>query len=111
MSRSVWKGPFVDHSVWKTLLKKQEQLKTQSFLKENRSKSKNKLESNKPFIKKTQIMSRRSTILNQFVGITVLIHNGRKLFSQKIEKNMVGHKFGEFSYTRAKYAYKAKKKK
>ena len=78
MSRSIWKGPFVDPS----LLKKVEKLKDQS---------------NKPPIK---TWSRKSTIIPEFVGHSFLIHNGKKFIPIKISEEMVGHKLGEFSPTR-----------
>ena len=78
MSRSVWKGPFVDPS----LLKKVEKLKTQS--------------------KQAPIKtwSRKSTIIPEFVGVSFLIYNGKKFIPIKISEEMVGHKLGEFSPTR-----------
>ena len=78
MSRSVWRGPFVDPS----LIKKVEKLKDQS----NRAPIKT--------------WSRRSTIIPEFVGISFLIHNGKKFIPIKISEEMVGHKLGEFSPTR-----------
>ena len=78
MSRSVWKGPFVDPS----LLKKVEKLKTQT----------------NPSPIKT--WSRKSTIIPEFVGISFLIYNGKKFIPIKISEEMVGHKLGEFSPTR-----------
>ena len=78
MSRSVWKGPFVDPS----LIKKVDKLKNQS---------------NKPPIK---TWSRKSTIIPEFVGYSFLIHNGKKFIPIKISEEMVGHKLGEFSPTR-----------
>ena len=78
MSRSVWKGPFVDPS----LLKKVEKLKSQS----------------KPMPIKT--WSRKSTIIPEFVGVSFLIYNGKKFIPIKISEEMVGHKLGEFSPTR-----------
>ena len=78
MSRSIWKGPFVDPS----LLKKVEKLKDQF---------------NKPPIK---TWSRKSTIIPEFVGYSFLIHNGKKFIPIKISEEMVGHKLGEFSPTR-----------
>ena len=78
MSRSVWKGPFVDPS----LLKKVEKLKTQS----------------NPTPIKT--WSRKSTVIPEFVGISFLIYNGKKFIPIKISEEMVGHKLGEFSPTR-----------
>jgi len=78
MSRSVWKGPFVDSS----LINKVEKLKNQT---------------NKPPIK---TWSRKSTIIPEFVGYSFLIHNGKKFIPIKISEEMVGHKLGEFSPTR-----------
>ena len=78
MSRSIWKGPFVDSS----LLKKVEKLKTQA----------------NPTPIKT--WSRKSTIIPEFVGISFLIYNGKKFISIKISEEMVGHKLGEFAPTR-----------
>ena len=78
MSRSVWKGPFVDPS----LIKKVEKLKNQP---------------NKTPIK---TWSRKSTIIPDFIGISFLIYNGKKFIPIKISEEMVGHKLGEFSPTR-----------
>ena len=78
MTRSVWKGPFVDM----TLIKKAEKVS----------------ESGRKVIIKT--WSRRSTILPQFVGLTFGVYNGRKFIPVSISENMVGHKLGEFSPTR-----------
>ena len=78
MSRSVWKGPFVDPS----LIKKVEKLKNQA---------------NKTPIK---TLSRKSTIIPEFVGISFLIYNGKKFIPIKISEEMVGHKLGEFYPTR-----------
>lgn len=44
--------------------------------------------------------SRRSTIIPEFVGHTLAVHNGRKFIPVYITENMVGHKLGEFSPTR-----------
>ena len=78
MSRSVWKGPFVDPS----LLKKVEKLRDQT---------------NTAPIK---TWSRKSTIIPEFVGHSFLIYNGKKFIPIKISDEMVGHKLGEFSPTR-----------
>jgi len=78
MSRSVWKGPFVDPS----LLKKVEKQKAQT----------------NPTPIKT--WSRRSTIIPEFIGISFLIYNGKKFIPIKISEEMIGHKLGEFSPTR-----------
>ena len=78
MSRSVWKGPFVDPS----LLKKIDQLK------------------DKPNKTPIKTWSRKSTIIPEFVGHSFLIYNGKKFIPIKVSEEMVGHKLGEFSPTR-----------
>ena len=78
MSRSIWKGPFVDPA----LLKKVEKLKGQT---------------NSAPIK---TWSRKCTIIPEFVGHSFLIYNGKKFIPIKISEEMVGHKLGEFSPTR-----------
>ena len=78
MTRSVWKGPFVDGY----LLKKAEKARGSG---------------RKDIIR---IWSRRSTVLPQFVGITFGVYNGQKFIPVTVTENMVGHKFGEFSPTR-----------
>jgi len=44
--------------------------------------------------------SRRSTVLPEFVGQTIAVHNGKKFIPVYVTENMVGHKLGEFSPTR-----------
>jgi small subunit ribosomal protein S19 len=44
--------------------------------------------------------SRRSTITPEFVGLTVNVHNGRIFSPVFVTENMVGHKLGEFAFTR-----------
>ncbi len=78
MSRSLKKGPFVDTS----LLEKIEVM--------NRG-------SDKKVIK---TWSRRSTVIPEFVGHTLAVHNGRKFIPVYVTENMVGHKLGEFAPTR-----------
>ncbi|MFC6200262.1 30S ribosomal protein S19 [Ponticaulis profundi] len=88
MSRSVWKGPFVDGY----LLKKAEAAAN----------------STKREVIKT--WSRRSTILPNFVGLTFQVHNGNKFIPVTVSEEMVGHKFGEFAPTRTYYGHGADKK-
>lgn len=76
MARSVKKGPFVD----KFLLTKAERAHKDK--------------------KPIKTWSRRSTIFPEFVGVTFLVHNGRKFIPVYVTENMVGHKLGEFSFTR-----------
>ena len=83
MSRSVWKGPFVDPS----LIKKVEKLKN---------------DVNKKPIK---TWSRKSTIIPDFIGLSFLIYNGKKFIPITISEEMVGHKLGEFSPTRQFYGH------
>ena len=83
MSRSVWKGPFVDGY----LLKKADAAR---------------MNSSNAII---NIWSRRSTILPQFVGLTFGVHNGQKHIPVLITEDMVGHKFGEFAPTRTYYGH------
>lgn len=88
MSRSVWKGPFVERS----LLKKVEKA---------RASSRNEI---------VKTWSRRSTILPQFVGITFGVYNGRKFLPVLVTDQMIGHKLGEFSPTRTYRGHGADKK-
>lgn len=86
MSRSKWKGPYVDPKNLKkiNLTKKQH---------------------------KTLIITRNSEIIPTFLGLTFTIHNGKNYVKIIITEDMIGHKFGEFSMTRGKFSYKKKKKK
>lgn len=78
MPRSVKKGPFVDYKLFEKI---------------------NKLnKTNQKKIIKT--WSRSSTIIPDFVGHTIAVHNGNKMIPVFITENMVGHKLGEFSPTR-----------
>lgn len=88
MPRSIKKGPFVDHHLWK---------KVQDAVEAN----------NKRPIK---TWSRRSMILPEMVGLTLAIHNGRQHVPVLINENMVGHKLGEFAATRTYRGHVADKK-
>ena len=44
--------------------------------------------------------SRRSTVTPEMVGHTIAVHNGNKFIPVYVTENMVGHKLGEFSFTR-----------
>jgi small subunit ribosomal protein S19 len=52
--------------------------------------------------------SRRSTILPEFVGHTIAVHNGKKFIPVYVTENMVGHKMGEFAPTRTFKGHQAK---
>ena len=88
MSRSVWKGPFVDGY----LLKKAEK----AHASERRE------------VIKT--WSRRSMVLPDMVGLTIAVHNGRLHMPVLITENMVGHKLGEFAPTRTYRGHAGSKK-
>ena len=88
MSRSVWKGPFVDGYILKKAEKASQSGRNDVI----------------------KIWSRRSTILPQFVGLTFGVYNGKKHIPVSISEYMVGHKFGEFSPTRTYYGHSADKK-
>ena len=78
MARSLKKGPFVDHH----LLAKVEKAV------ENKDK------------KPVKTWPRRSTILPEFIGLTIAVHNGKQHVPVYIQDQMVGHKLGEFALTR-----------
>ncbi len=88
MTRSVKKGPFIDAH----LLKKVEAAVN----------SKDK--------KPIKTWSRRSTILPDFIGLTIAVHNGRQHVPVYVTENMVGHKLGEFALTRTFKGHAADKK-
>lgn len=54
--------------------------------------------------------SRRSTVLPDFVGLTIAVHNGRQHVPVFVTENMVGHKLGEFAPTRTFKGHAADKK-
>ena len=89
MSRSVWKGPFVDLNV----LKKAEVAQAGG--------------GGRGPIK---TWSRRSTILPQFVGLVFNVYNGRKFIPVSVNEDMVGMKLGEFAPTRTFTGHAADKK-
>jgi small subunit ribosomal protein S19 len=78
MARSIKKGPFVDLH----LLKKVDTARSSG--------------DKRPI----KTWSRRSTILPDFVGLTIAVHNGKQHIPVYVSENMVGHKLGEFSNTR-----------
>ena len=75
MSRSLKKGPFVDGHLMK-------KVETAQATRDKRP---------------LKTWSRRSTILPEFIGLTIAVHNGRQHVPVYINENMVGHKLGELS--------------
>jgi small subunit ribosomal protein S19 len=88
MARSLKKGPFVDAH----LIKKVETVRATN--------------DKRP----VKTWSRRSTILPNFIGLTIAVHNGRQHMPVFITDNMVGHKLGEFALTRTFKGHAADKK-
>jgi small subunit ribosomal protein S19 len=78
VSRSTKKGPFIEEK----LLKKVEAVRGTG--------------------ERTVIRtwSRASTVMPQMVGLTIAVHDGRRHVPIYITENMVGHKLGEFAFTR-----------
>ena len=88
MARSVKKGPFVDHH----LVEKVEAARATN--------------DKRPI----KTWSRRSTVLPDFVGLTIAVHNGKQHVPVYVTENMVGHKLGEFAQTRTFKGHPADKK-
>jgi len=88
MARSIKKGPYVAPD----LLKKAERAQATN---------------DKKVIK---TWSRRSTVVPEFLGLTIAVHNGRKFLPVFVSENMVGHKFGEFAPTRTFVAHSGDRK-
>src|SRR5216110_2516762 len=88
MARSIKKGPFVDHH----LMKKVDAARGSN--------------DKRPI----KTWSRRSTIVPDFVGLTMAVHNGKQHIPVYVTENMVGHKLGEFAMTRIFKSHSADKK-
>ena len=86
MGRSVSKGPFSDEHL----------LTKVAALNEKNEK------------KVIRTWSRRSTVVPEFIGHTIAVHNGKKFIPVYVTENMVGHKLGEFSPTRTFKGHSAK---
>jgi len=75
MSRSKWKAPYVHFAILDNIIKNQ-----------------------KRSIIRTK--SRSSVILQSFIGLVFEVYTGRSYSKVYIDEKMVGHKLGEFAYTR-----------
>lgn len=75
MVRSKWKVPFIDYNLLKNIIKNK-----------------------KRFIIRTK--SRTSVILQSFIGLVIQVYTGRKYINVYINEKMIGHKLGEFAFTR-----------
>ena len=87
MARSIKKGPFIDDH----LLKKVEVM------------------NGKGEKRVVKTWSRRSTIVPEFLGHTIAVHNGKQFIPVYVQENMVGHKLGEFAPTRTYRGHSGKK--
>lgn len=87
MNRVKWKGPYVKNNLLKDI-------------KNSKLTSKNNIET----------VSKSSTILPKFTGVTLKVYNGKTFTVVKIIEEMIGHKLGEFVSTRKQFSYKKKNK-
>lgn len=85
MSRSKWKGSYV-HS---------------EFVEQTNLKN----------VQQVFMISRSSEIIPAFLGLTFKVYNGKSYLEIIVTDEMIGHKFGEFAHTRAKFEFKKKNKK
>ena len=85
MNRVKWKGPYVKNNLLKDI-------------KNSKLTSKNNIET----------VSKSSTILPKFIGVTLKVYNGKTFTVVKIVEEMSGHKLGEFVSTRKQFSYKKK---
>ncbi len=83
ISRSNWKGPFLEKFFYEKFL--------------NNS------------YKIFRTSSRDSTILPFLLKKQIAVHNGKYFVPFTVLENMIGRKLGEFSFTRLKHIYKKKK--
>ena len=88
MARSIKKGPFVDGHLMK-------KVEAAVAAKDKRP---------------IKTWSRRSTVLPDFVGLTIAVHNGKQHIPVYVSENMVGHKLGEFAMTRTFKGHTSDKK-
>ena len=87
MTRSIKKGPFIEASLMAKI--------------EGQNNSGDK--------KVLKTWSRRSTIVPEFLGHTIAVHNGKQFVPVYVQENMVGHKLGEFAPTRTYRGHTTKK--
>jgi small subunit ribosomal protein S19 len=62
-------------------------------------------------LNKNNQIKRSAKITPLYLNQTFKIHNGKSFLELQVTENMMGHKFGEFAFTRSKYVYKKKKRK
>lgn len=84
MSRSIWKGPYLDNLLYVQLLNGHKNIYTNS---------------------------RTSTITELCIGKIINVHNGMSYFKVNVNESMIGRKLGEFILTKKKVVFKKKKNK
>ena len=88
MARSIKKGPHVDASLLNKI----------GVLNDRNEK------------KVIKTWARRCTIIPEFLGHTIAVHNGKQFVPVYVQENMVGHKLGEFAPTRTYRGHTSKGK-
>lgn len=78
MGRSIKKGPFIDPKLAKKVAAQRESGGSGNIT----------------------TWARASMISPDFIGITFMVHDGRKHVKVRVTEDMVGHKLGEFAPTR-----------
>jgi small subunit ribosomal protein S19 len=86
MSRSTKKGPFIHPSLLKKVLSVQGAERREII----------------------RTWSRASTVVPEMVGMTIAVYDGRRHVPVLCTENMVGHKLGEFAFTRTFRGHKGK---
>jgi small subunit ribosomal protein S19 len=88
MARSIYKGPFVDPSLRKKVVRARDAGSS----------------------KVIKTWSRRSTIVPDMIGLTFAVHNGKQFVPVYVTEQMIGHKLGEFAPTRTFRGHAADRK-
>jgi small subunit ribosomal protein S19 len=91
MTRSIWKGPFIDPELMRS------QRPAQSHQTGSEEQGTNIVPPSR-LIQRTT--NRNSVILPSYVGKVFEVHNGKSFIKVKVSEEMVGHKLGEFAPTR-----------
>ena len=117
MSRSLWKGPFVDNYLFKKsnkILKIKASVQLPKVTSGLQALSASGSEAKEALLRSSRntqcirVWSRRSFILPEFIDQFFEIYNGKQFISFQVNEDMVGHKFGEFASTRKKTLHKKK---
>lgn len=85
MTRSLWKGPFINKVLYKDIISSEN--------------------------KTIYTQSRNSVIIPQCLNRAIYVYSGLSYYKLLVTENMIGHKFGEFILTKKRVVFKKKKKK